>query len=364
MQPERPIDRMLFAPRRFDLLDDPNSGDRAALAAGELTDVVVRADALAGTVTLGPVSAIDAWIHGVIAQQHSVLGRVLCPFVPRALERGTFFYAPVSGCRRAEDVIAVMDSLVERFVALPPLTGPDAQLKTLVAIFLDLEPRDGQAVVIEAHHELKNHCTARGLMVGEFAPGYHLPSTRNPAVNVGEAPGAVLALRHMLPSDRRFLVAEDQWLSAWASRFGADRVPLFHGCSGSELASIARTADERIVEAGRVLCHQGDVGNEFFLILEGEATVQRNGKRVATLGPVDHFGELALLTGYLRNATIIAETGMTLLVLDRSRFTKLIDSIPALAHKLLMGLAERLSVADAQSSPWTDWPPRPPSSFC
>jgi CRP-like cAMP-binding protein len=112
-----------------------------------------------------------------------------------------------------------------------------------------------------------------------------------------------------------------------------------------------------------VLCHQGDVGNEFFLILEGEATVQRNGKRVATLGPVDHFGELALLTGYLRNATIIAETGMTLLVLDRSRFTKLIDSIPALAHKLLMGLAERLSVADAQSNPWTDWPPRPPGSF-
>jgi hypothetical protein len=244
-----------------------------------------------------------------------------------------------------------MESLVERFVALPPLTGPDAQLKTLVAIFLNLEPRDGKGVVIAAHHELKNRCTARGLMVGEFAPGYHLPSTRNPSVNVGEAPAAVLALRHMLPSDRRFLTAEDQWMSAWATRFGADRVPLFGGFSGSELASIARVADERIVEAGRVLCHQGDIGNEFFLVLEGEATVQRNGKKVATLGPVDHFGELALLTRHFRNATIIAETGMTLLVVNRSQFTKLIDSIPALAHKLLTGLAERLSAADAQSHP-------------
>jgi hypothetical protein len=335
--------------RSFDLLDDPSPGDRAALAAGELTDVVVRADTLAGTETSGPVSATDAWIRRVIAQHHSVLERVLCPFVPPALERGTLFYAPVSGCRRAEDVVAVMENLTERFVALPPLNGPDAHLKTLVAIFVDVEARDGQRVVIAAHHELKNRCTARGLMVGEFGPGYHLASTRNPAVNVGEAPASVLALRHMLPSDRRFLDAEDQWLAAWATRFGADRVPLFQTFSGQELAAIARVANELIVEAGGLLCRQGDVGNEFFLILEGEASVRRNGKKVATLGPMEYFGELALLTRYPRNATVIAETGMTLFVLDRSKFKTVIDSIPALAHKLLAGLAERLSAADAQS---------------
>ncbi len=314
-----------------------------------MTDVVVRADALVGAEMSGPVGTTDAWIREVIGQYHSVLDRVLCPFVPPALERGTLFYAPVSGCRRPEDVVTVMENLIERFVALPPLGGPDVNLKALVAIFVDVDASDRDRVVIAAHHELKNRCTARGLMVGEFAPGYHLASTRNPAVNIGEAPTPVLALRHMLPSDRRFLVAEDQWLAAWATRFGADRVPLFQMFSASELASIARIANEVIVEAGRVLCWQGDVGNEFFLILEGEATVQRNGKKVATLGPLEYFGELALLTRYPRNATVIAETGMTLFVLSQREFKTVIDSCPALAHKLLAGLAERLSAADAQS---------------
>ena len=314
-----------------------------------LTDAVVRADAVAGHPASGPVTAVDAWIRGVVAQHHQVLGRVVCPFVAPALERHTLFYAPVTGCRRPEDVVAAMEELVGHFVGLPPLNGPDAQLRTLVAIFVDVESRDARRVVIAAHHDLKNRCTKRGLMVGEFAPGYRLASTRNPTVNVGEAPAAVLALRHMLPSDRRFLDGEDQWLAAWAGRFGADRVPLFRAASQQELAAIARVSNEVKAEAGRVLCYQGDVGHEFFLILDGEAAVRRNGEKVATLGPGTFFGELALLTRHPRNATVTAASDMTLLVLNRREFAGLIDSLPALAHKLLAGLAERLSEANAQS---------------
>ncbi len=247
--------------------------------------------------------------------------------------------------------MSVMDEMIERFVALPPLTGADAQLRTLVVVFVDVDPRDAARVVIAAHHDLKNRCTERGLMVGEFAPGYRLPSTRNASVNVGEAPAPVLVLRHMLPSDRRFLKGEDQWLAAWAVRFGADRIPLFRGFSQRELAAIARVSDDRSVEAGQVLCHQGDVGNEFFLILEGEAIVQRNREKINALGPGDFFGELALLTRNPRNATVIAATDMTLLVLSRSEFVKLIDSLPELTHKLLAGLAVRLSEADARMVP-------------
>jgi CRP/FNR family cyclic AMP-dependent transcriptional regulator len=315
----------------------------------KLTHVIVRADAVADHSASRLVTAVDAWIRGVVAQYHPVLERPVCPFVARALERHTLFYAPVSGCRCPEDVVAGMDELLEHFVALPPMNGPDTQLRTLVAIFVDVESRDARRVVIAAHHELKNRCTKRGLMVGEFAPGYWLASTRNPTVNVGEAPAPVLALRHMLPSDRRFLDGEDQWLAAWAVRFGADRVPLFRASSQRELAAIARVSNEVKAEAGRVLCNQGDVGHEFFLILDGEATVRRHGEKVATLGPAAFFGELALLTGYPRNATITAATDMTLLVLNRREFAGLIDSLPALAHKLLAGLAERLGEADAQS---------------
>jgi hypothetical protein len=124
------------------------------------------------------------------------------------------------GCCSPDDVIAVMEELISIFEVLRPRDGADARLKTLVAIFVDVQPDDGVRIVISAHHELKNRCTERGLMVGEFGPGYWLPSTRNAALNVGEAPAPVLVLRHMIVSDRRFLLTDDKWIASWASRFG------------------------------------------------------------------------------------------------------------------------------------------------
>jgi CRP/FNR family cyclic AMP-dependent transcriptional regulator len=310
---------------------------------------ILAAAAVAGNAPSGPVAAVDAWIRQVIAQHHPTLGRVICPFVPPALERGHLYYAPVSDCRCPEDVVFVMDELVDRFGALPPVHGRDAQLKTLVAIFVDVDARDAERVVIAAHPELKDRCTERGLMVGEFAPGYQLASTRNPDVDVGDAPAPVLALRQMVPSDRRFLLAEDRWIAAWATRFGAHRVPLFRTFSTKELAAIGRVASEVQVEAGRVLCEQGDEGNEFFLIIDGEASVHRNGNLIAALGPGQYFGELALLTLRPRNATVTAITDMTLLVLGRREFRGVIDAVPSVTHMLLTGLAERLNEADTES---------------
>ncbi len=96
-----------------------------------------------------------------------------------------------------------------------------------------------------------------------------------------------------------------------------------------------------------MLCREGDVGEAMFLILEGEVTVRRRGKTLATLGPGSYFGELALLTQRPRNATVTATKDGTALVLGRREFKDIIDSFPPLAHKLLVGLAERLSDADA-----------------
>ena len=126
------------------------------------------------------------------------------------------------------------------------------------------------------------------------------------------------------------------------------QVRLFASLSKRELATIGRAAEEIDVPPGRVLCEEGKAGHEFFLILDGEATVRRNGRKVATLQPTMYFGELALLTRHPRNSTIVADTPMSLLVLGTREFAGLLDEIPGLAHKMLTAMAERLSEADAK----------------
>jgi CRP-like cAMP-binding protein len=104
------------------------------------------------------------------------------------------------------------------------------------------------------------------------------------------------------------------------------------------------------VDAGKVLVSEGAAGAEFFVILEGQAKVTRHGQEVATLGPSDFFGDLALLDRAPRNATIAAITPMELVVLGQREFSALIDEVPGFAHKLLAGLARRLRAYDAQTT--------------
>jgi hypothetical protein len=162
---------------------------------------------------------VDSWLREVVACRNAALGRAICPFVAPALRRGTIHYAAVTGCRSPEDTVYVMDELVEQYFALEPGSGPDTRLKTLIAAFVDVDSNAAEDIVISAHGRIKATCTDRGLMVGEFAPNYQLPSTRDPALNVGEAPLPLLVLRRMLPSDWRFLQAEAEWMAAWACRF-------------------------------------------------------------------------------------------------------------------------------------------------
>src|SRR5688500_7470339 len=93
------------------------------------------------------------------------------------------------------------------------------------------------------------------------------------------------------------------------------RVRLFRACSKKELTTIGRASDEVRVSAGKVLCEEGAAGHEFYLILDGEASVKAKGRKVATLGAGDYFGELALLTRAPRDATVVADSDMELLVL-------------------------------------------------
>ncbi len=126
-------------------------------------------------------------------------------------------------------------------------------------------------------------------------------------------------------------------------------VQMFSACTDKELAQIARACDEVTVEAGAVVVEEGTAGEDFYLIVSGEAEVSRGGRPVATVGTGQYFGELSLLDEAPRNATVTARTPMTLLRLRRREFAAVLDSWPGVAHKLLQQMARRLRQADEQS---------------
>jgi CRP-like cAMP-binding protein len=126
-------------------------------------------------------------------------------------------------------------------------------------------------------------------------------------------------------------------------------VPLFSALSRRELGMVAKRAEDVKVEAGKVLVSEGATGSEFFVVLDGTAKVTRRGKKVASIGPGGAFGELALLDRAPRNATVVAETPMELVVLGQREFAGIMDDVPGVARKLLTGMARRLREADAKS---------------
>ena len=127
------------------------------------------------------------------------------------------------------------------------------------------------------------------------------------------------------------------------------QVRLFSALSKRDLTQIGRASDEITVPAGKELVQEGATGHEFFLILDGTATVKRNNRKVASLSTGNYFGELALLVRGPRNATVVADTDMRLLVLGQREFNGVLDEVPGLAHKLLSAMAGRLREADAKS---------------
>jgi CRP-like cAMP-binding protein len=126
-------------------------------------------------------------------------------------------------------------------------------------------------------------------------------------------------------------------------------LPLFAGCTKDELDEIDRLADEVHIPAGRTVLKQGDLGQEFALILEGEADVVKDDVTVATVGPGDYFGEVALLDSVTRTASVVARTDLVLEVLDRRGFHTLLDDLPQLSRSLLTGLAHRLAELEAEN---------------
>jgi CRP-like cAMP-binding protein len=123
------------------------------------------------------------------------------------------------------------------------------------------------------------------------------------------------------------------------------KVPLFSQCSKKDLASIATLADLVDVPAGRKLVTEGARAREFMIIVSGSVEVRRGEKKIATLGPGEFFGEIALVVGGPRTASVSTTSPTSLLVVTDGAFTMLLDDTPSLQIKVLKALAERLRPA-------------------
>ena len=122
------------------------------------------------------------------------------------------------------------------------------------------------------------------------------------------------------------------------------QVPLFASLAKAQLAQVASTADELDLPEGTVLTRQGERGGEFFVLIDGEAEVRRNGRKRATIRSGEFFGEIALVSNRPRTATVTATKPVRVLVITAASFRSVLLRTPEIGLKILAAFAERLPV--------------------
>jgi CRP/FNR family transcriptional regulator, cyclic AMP receptor protein len=123
-------------------------------------------------------------------------------------------------------------------------------------------------------------------------------------------------------------------------------VPIFEGLTKKEIQAVMGSAKEIDYPAGKEIVKEGATGVGFHLILEGEANVIVGDHPQARLGPGDYFGEMSLIDGGPRSATVKADSAVRTLSLASWEFTPLLDTNPSIARKMLVELSRRLRAAE------------------
>ena len=127
------------------------------------------------------------------------------------------------------------------------------------------------------------------------------------------------------------------------------RCALFRGLAPDQLAAVAETATEVEFDAGRVIARQGEIGTGFFIVVEGEARVIRDGATLAVLRPGEFFGELSVLDGLPRIAQVVASAPTRCLAIASWDFERVLLANPGVTLAILRELAGRLrSVSEQQ----------------
>jgi CRP-like cAMP-binding protein len=124
-------------------------------------------------------------------------------------------------------------------------------------------------------------------------------------------------------------------------------VPLFAHCNNKQMEFIATQVEDMEFPTGRVLCSEGQSGGDFFMLLSGAADVTRHGKPIAKMMPGDFFGEIAVVDGGPRTATVTTTTPSRCLVLGPRQFQNVMHQNVDIAHSVMKALSLRLREAGA-----------------
>jgi CRP-like cAMP-binding protein len=124
------------------------------------------------------------------------------------------------------------------------------------------------------------------------------------------------------------------------------RCPFFADLSRGELRELAKVTEDMEVEEGKSLTREGAAGSEFFVIVDGEVAVTKDGSEIRTMGGGDFFGEISLLEDRPRTATVTAKTPLRFFVLTRQNFRTLLAKQPELEEKVTGALRERLGTTE------------------
>jgi CRP-like cAMP-binding protein len=128
------------------------------------------------------------------------------------------------------------------------------------------------------------------------------------------------------------------------------KVPLLAGLSKRDLARVLALSEEQEFFPGKVIVKTGNQARDFYLILSGEAQLTVPGRKTAVLGPGDYFGEMAVLDGQPRTATIVAQTHLLVLRIGRADFVKLLNGYGSIGLKILVEMSRRLRAAEKDAS--------------
>jgi CRP/FNR family transcriptional regulator, cyclic AMP receptor protein len=166
------------------------------------------------------------------------------------------------------------------------------------------------------------------------------PAARRCATATPDRPTALFTARDgkriLGPTQPEVGVARDEKLELLR------RIPLFSGFDRKRIERLGMLAEEVDVPAGKVLMRQGEIGSDMMVIVRGSVAVERDGSRLNTLGPGDFFGEIALVDGGPRTATVTVEEPSTLLVLAHRDFHAMMDEFPEIAGQVMNALANRV----------------------
>ena len=127
-------------------------------------------------------------------------------------------------------------------------------------------------------------------------------------------------------------------------------VDLFRDLSKAQLKRLAGAAREVLHPPGKAVATEGGGALAFHLIIEGSASVSRDGRELRTLGPGDYFGEISMIDGRPRSATVTAREPLKVMAIPHQDFEGVLDQDPEVARRLLKTLCARLREAEARAS--------------